>query len=59
MTQPRNNPAIHTDKPIPYDIPVFDDHESERRHRKERLAAAFRIFGRFGFSEGEIGRAHV
>jgi len=27
----------------------------ERRRRKERLAAAFRIFGRFGFSEGVAG----
>ena len=40
MTQPENNPAIRSDKPIPYDIPTFDDLESERRHRKERLAAA-------------------
>ena len=46
MTQPTNNPAIRSDKPIPYDIPVFDDIASERKHRKERLAAAFRIFGR-------------
>jgi ribulose-5-phosphate 4-epimerase/fuculose-1-phosphate aldolase len=27
----------------------------ERRHRKERLAAAFRLFGRFGFDEGVAG----
>ena len=24
MTQPTNNPAIRSDKPIPYDIQVFD-----------------------------------
>jgi ribulose-5-phosphate 4-epimerase/fuculose-1-phosphate aldolase len=27
----------------------------ERRHRKERLAGAFRLFSRFGFSEGVAG----
>ena len=27
----------------------------ERQHRKQRLAAAFRIFGRFGFDEGVAG----
>ena len=26
-----------------------------RRHRKQRLAAAFRLFGRFGFDEGVAG----
>ena len=29
--------------------------EQERQHRKQELAAAFRIFGRFGFSEGVAG----
>jgi ribulose-5-phosphate 4-epimerase/fuculose-1-phosphate aldolase len=29
--------------------------EEERRHRKERLAAGFRLFGRFGFDEGVAG----
>ncbi|MDR2983960.1 MAG: class II aldolase/adducin family protein, partial [Nocardiopsaceae bacterium] len=29
--------------------------EQERLHRKQQLAAAFRIFGRFGFSEGVAG----
>lgn len=29
--------------------------EDERAHRKSRLAAAFRLFGRFGFSEGLAG----
>ena len=28
---------------------------SERQRRKERLAAAFRLFGRFGFDEGVAG----
>ncbi|MFD0899333.1 class II aldolase/adducin family protein [Actinomadura sediminis] len=35
--------------------PNFDDVEDERRHRKERLAAALRIFGKFGFEEGVAG----
>ncbi len=28
---------------------------AERQHRKERLAASFRLFGRFGFDEGVAG----
>ncbi|MEV5830425.1 MULTISPECIES: class II aldolase/adducin family protein [Actinomadura] len=35
--------------------PNFDSVEDERRHRKERLAAALRIFGKFGFEEGVAG----
>jgi len=35
--------------------PVFADPADERRHRKERLAAAFRLFSRFGFDEGVAG----
>jgi len=34
---------------------TFDSLEDERRHRKERLAGALRIFGRYGFSEGVAG----
>ncbi len=48
-----------TSKPIPYELPVFDDVDAERRHRKERLAAAFRLFGRFGFGEGVAGHITV
>lgn len=29
--------------------------DEERRHRKQRLAAAFRLFGRLGFEEGVAG----
>jgi len=37
-------------------IPVLDRSVSEERtHRKQRLAAAFRIFGRLGFDEGVAG----
>lgn len=35
--------------------PAFATAEEERRHRKERLAAAFRLFSRFGFDEGVAG----
>jgi ribulose-5-phosphate 4-epimerase/fuculose-1-phosphate aldolase len=34
---------------------TYEDVESERLYRKQRLAAAFRLFGRFGFSEGVAG----
>jgi ribulose-5-phosphate 4-epimerase/fuculose-1-phosphate aldolase len=36
-------------------LPQFDSVEEERRHRKQRLAAAFRVFGRLGFDEGTAG----
>ncbi len=36
-------------------LPQFDTVEEERRHRKERLAASFRLFGKFGFDEGVAG----
>ncbi|MBV8386500.1 MAG: class II aldolase/adducin family protein, partial [Acidimicrobiia bacterium] len=35
--------------------PTFDSVEDERLHRKQRLAAAFRLFSRFGFDEGVAG----
>lgn len=35
--------------------PVFDSVEKERQHRKQRLAAAFRLFARYGFDEGIAG----
>jgi len=39
--------------------PVFDTVEEERLHRKQQLAGAFRIFGRFGFGEGVAGHITV
>jgi ribulose-5-phosphate 4-epimerase/fuculose-1-phosphate aldolase len=36
-------------------LPTFDTVEEERAHRKQRLAAAFRLFGKFGFDEGVAG----
>jgi ribulose-5-phosphate 4-epimerase/fuculose-1-phosphate aldolase len=40
---------------VPHSLPEFTTVEEERRHRKQRLAAAFRLFGKFGFSEGTAG----
>jgi ribulose-5-phosphate 4-epimerase/fuculose-1-phosphate aldolase len=33
----------------------FDSPADDRRHRKQRLAAAFRLFGQLGFDEGVAG----
>jgi ribulose-5-phosphate 4-epimerase/fuculose-1-phosphate aldolase len=35
--------------------PAFGSLDDERLHRKQRLAAAFRLFSRFGFDEGVAG----
>ena len=35
--------------------PTFATLDDERSHRKQRLAAAFRLFSRFGFDEGVAG----
>ncbi len=39
--------------------PVFSSVEEERRHRKQRLAAALRIFGKYGYDEGGAGHVTV
>lgn len=43
-------PKLERPKP-----PVFEKVEDERLHRKQRLAAAFRLFARLGFNEGTDG----
>ena len=35
--------------------PTFDDKYKERAYLKGKLAAAFRIFGKYGFDEGVAG----
>jgi ribulose-5-phosphate 4-epimerase/fuculose-1-phosphate aldolase len=40
---------------VPARFPSFDTVGGERRHRKQRLAAALRLFGQFGFDEGIAG----
>ena len=39
--------------------PKFDTVEAERKHRKQRLAAAFRLFAHFGYDEGLAGHITV
>ena len=39
--------------------PTFDNPESERQHRIQRLVAACRVFGRAGFSQGLLGHVTV
>lgn len=39
--------------------PTFESVEEERLHRKQKLAGALRIFGRFGFGEGVAGHITV
>ena len=36
--------------------PEFTDKYAERDYLKGRLAAAFRIFGKYGFDEGVAGK---
>jgi ribulose-5-phosphate 4-epimerase/fuculose-1-phosphate aldolase len=36
-------------------LPTFASVDEERLHRKQRLAASFRLFGKFGFDEGAAG----
>ncbi len=51
-------PALRVPLVIPQP-PTFANLEEERRHRQQRLAAALRLFGRFGFSEGVAGHITV
>lgn len=46
---------VKTEIPIPADALDGRTIDEERLHRKQRLAAAFRLFGRFGFDEGVAG----
>lgn len=47
-------PGLEMPKP-----PTFSNVEEERLHRKQQLAGAFRVFGRFGFGEGIAGHITV
>ncbi len=40
---------------LPLAPPSFETVQEERLYRKQRLAAAFRLFAKFGFSEGVAG----
>jgi ribulose-5-phosphate 4-epimerase/fuculose-1-phosphate aldolase len=59
-------PRAMADSPIdagPFKLsfqpPTFESLADERVHRKQRLAAAFRLFSRFGFDEGVAGHITV
>ena len=52
MTPTTEAPGRAKNVPAP---PVFATIAEERRHRQERLAAAFRLFARFGYDEGVAG----
>ncbi len=39
----------------PHSFPTFTSKDDERTHIKQRMAAAFRLFDRFGFNEGVAG----
>ena len=56
MPQPAPAPQSHSTfmERIPRP-PVFTSPAEERRHRQERLAAAFRLFAEYGFDEGVAG----
>jgi ribulose-5-phosphate 4-epimerase/fuculose-1-phosphate aldolase len=47
---PSRHPELVFDLP-----PTFATVDEERQHRKQRLAVALRVFGRFGFGEGVAG----
>ncbi len=53
-TQFATEPLRVGDAPLP-SYPVFDDVEEERLHRKQRLAAAFRVFGKLGLEDARPG----
>ncbi len=58
MPQPSPSAASPAQSPFMDRVPrppVFAMLAEERRHRKERLAAAFRLFAEFGFDEGVAG----
>ena len=55
----RPRPAIeavrrHGNQPV-YELPELLPPPAERRHRRQRLAAAFRLFSRYGFEVGLAG----
>jgi ribulose-5-phosphate 4-epimerase/fuculose-1-phosphate aldolase len=55
MSEPATDELERAAKIASSYLPTFDTVDEERQHRKERLAAAFRLFGKFGFDEGVAG----
>src|ERR1700733_1713439 len=54
MTKVEEVAAVPMPKNFP-SPPTFDSVDEERIHRKQRLAAACRLFAHFGFDEGFAG----
>src|SRR5213595_3149111 len=55
MTKGKGTPLGNTRAASDLMPPHFDTVEAERKHRKQRLAAAFRLFAHFGYEEGVAG----
>jgi len=49
------NPDLCLPADVPKGPPTFEDKYEERKYLKQRLALAFRVFAKFGFSEGVAG----
>lgn len=58
-TSVQTEPSVEEDSVMPVTSftkpPVFEDKYKEREYLKGRLAAAFRIFGKYGYDEGVAG----
>lgn len=59
MNQTANSIIMNRDAVDDMGSGAFEDVDAERLKRKQRLAAALRIFGRFGFDEGVAGHITV
>src|SRR2546426_12618541 len=59
MTKGRGTPLGNTRTASDLVPPKFDTVEADRKHRKQRLAAAFRLFAHFGYDEGLAGHITV
>ena len=53
------NSIVMTQQGYGQQATTFEPVETERLHRKQRLTAAFRLFGKFGFDEGAAGHITV
>ena len=54
-----NNAVVMNQKEAVTFPPEFPSVEAEREDRKQKLASAFRLFGKFGFDEGVAGHITV